>query len=178
MKKGVMLAVLVAVLGGAGYWVWVTFFPNAETAVRKRLNALAEAGSFPSNESPLAKLASAQGLGNFFTTDAEILVNVPGRSQQTLSGREEVVQAALAAHSTLAGLTVNFYDIVVTVAPDKQSATANLTAKVRMPGEKDFNLQELKLELKKIEGQWLIHKVETVKTLSERKIFQTSLCIT
>ena len=63
------------------------------------------------------------------------------------------------------GLTVEFLDINVTVGPDQKSAVANLTAKAKVPGE-DFMVQELKFTLKKIQGAWLILRVETVKTLS------------
>jgi hypothetical protein len=34
-----------------------------------------------------------------------------------------------------------------------------------MPGEKDPVPQEMKLSLKKIDGDWLVQRVETVKTL-------------
>ncbi len=166
MKKAVPLILLLAVLAGVGCWIWVTFFPSPEVAIRKDLNALAKAASFPANEAPLAKLANAQSVGGYFATNVEVIVDVPGHSRQNISGRDELVQAALAAHANLNGLSVTFHDIVVTVAPDGQSAVANLTAEVKAPGEKDFNLQELKFELRKVGGDWLIIKVETVKTLS------------
>ena len=166
MKKWVGFIMVAAVLAGLGYWIWLTFFPSPEKAIRKQLQALAAAASFPVNEAPRAKLANAQKLGNFFTTDVEVTVETPGRAQQTFSGRDELVQAALGAHSSLNGLNVEFLDINVTVAPNKQTAVANLTARARIPGDRDFNVQELKFSLKKVGGDWLIYKVETVKTLS------------
>jgi hypothetical protein len=166
MKKLVKLLILAVVLAGVGWWVWTTFFPSPETAIRKELNQLARAASFSPSETPLAKLANAQKLGSFFTTDVTVTVDVPGRSQQTLSGREELVQSALAARSVANGMNVEFFDIIVMLGPDQQTAMANLTARARVPGEKDFNVQELKFSLKKVGGDWLIYKVETVKTLS------------
>lgn len=166
MKKWVGLIILLAALAGVGYWVWITFFPSPEIAIRKRLAALAEVAAFPANEAPLSRLANAQKLGNFFTTDVEITVDIPGRSQQTFSGREELVQAAVAARSTVNGLNVEFLDIIVVLAPDNETAVVNLTAKAKIPGERDFYVQELKFSLKNIKGDWMIFKVETVKTLS------------
>ena len=49
----------------------------------------------------------------------------------TIMGRDEITQAALAARSTVSSLSVKFLDVDVTVAPDKQSATADLTVEAR-----------------------------------------------
>jgi hypothetical protein len=67
----------------------------------------------------------------------------------------------------LSSVSIEFLDIVIALAPNNQSAVANLTAKVRVPGEKDMIPQELKMMLKKVDGKWLIRKVETVKTLGQ-----------
>ena len=66
----------------------------------------------------------------------------------------------------MSGLSVEFLDINVTVEPDRKSAAADLTLKARVAGEKDLIVQELKFTLRKIDGTWLIIRVETVKTLS------------
>ena len=168
MKKWVGLIIVALLAAAAGYWMWVTFFPSAEVVIKKRLNTLAQTASFGANEPPLSRLANAQKIGNYVTTEVEITVDVPGRSQQSFSGREELTQAVVAARSTLNGLNVEFLDIIVTVGPEGQTAVANLTARARIPGERDFYIQELKFTLKKIEGTWLISKIETVKTLSFR----------
>jgi hypothetical protein len=168
MMKWALRILGVALLAGAGYWAWLTFFPGPEQVIQKRLQSLARATSFPRNEAALPRLANAQAMANFFTTDVEVTVDIPGRSQQTFSGREEVLQAAVAARSSVNGLNVDFFDIIITVAPDRQSAVANLTARARIPTEKDFYVQELKLGLRKVGGDWLIFRVETVKTLSHR----------
>jgi hypothetical protein len=54
----------------------------------------------------------------------------------------------------------------VTVAPDKQSAVADLTVQANISGEPDPIVQEMKFTLRKIDGRWLITRVETVRTLS------------
>jgi len=58
----------------------------------------------------------------------------------------------------------------VAVAPDNQSAVATLTGKGRVAGESDFFVQELKFTLKRVEGEWLIYRVETVKTFRNREL--------
>ena len=88
------------------------------------------------------------------------------QSQRTLTGRDEITQAAMGARSGVSALKVEFLDVTVIVGPDRQSAVADLTAKAQVPGDKDFTVQELKFTLKKMDGEWLITRVETVKTLS------------
>ncbi len=68
------------------------------------------------------------------------------------------------------GVKIEFVDIVVKLDPDKQSATVDLTGKATMSGEHDFSVQEFKFLLKKVGRDWLIYRVETVKTLSRALI--------
>ena len=166
MKKWVLRLVVLLVLAGLGYWGWRVWFPGPEEVIRKRLNELAQAASFTGNEGTLAKLAGAQALTTFCTPDVEITVDIPGHSRQTLTGHDELLQAAAGARSYANGCNVEFFDILVTVAPDKNSAVAELTAKANVPRERDFYVQELKFALKKVEGKWLISHAETVKVLS------------
>ena len=67
---------------------------------------------------------------------------------------------------------MEFYDLTITVAPDKKSAEVNLTLKARVAGERDTIIQELKIWLNKSEGDWRIYRLETVKTLSSSQIPQ------
>jgi cytoskeletal protein RodZ len=160
------LAVIVIALG---VWVWVTFFPGPEQAIRKRLAELAKLGSFASNEGALAKGLNSQQLASFFAPDVEISVDVPGVARQKLSGRDDLLRAAMAVRTSplLSSVKVDLLDITITFGPDKTTAVANLTLKVQVNGEKDFTPQEMKFTLKKVNGQWLIREAETVRTLSQ-----------
>src|SRR6266849_350770 len=144
MKQWSLRIVLTAAVIAAGIWTWCTFFPNHEQLIRKRLNEVAQVASFSGNEAPLMTVKNCQKLASFCTPDVEITVEVRGHSQEKLSGREDLLQKAIAARSLAAGLTVEFLDINVTVAPDNKSAVANLTGKGRVAGESDFFVQELK----------------------------------
>ena len=98
--------------------------------------------------------------------DVEITVDVHGYPAQNVTGRDELIRGLLFAQSRLSGLKVQFMDMNVKLAEDKLSAVVNLTAQVDLAGERDLNVQELNFTLKKVEGRWLITKIETVKTLS------------
>ena len=159
----------VLVAGGflaLGVWVWTSVFPTPERVIRKRLTELAKAATVSGNEAPLAVLLNSQKLAGFFTADVEINLEVPGRAQQVLGGRDNLVQAAMQLRSAVGALQVAFYDIIVTVAPDKATAEANLTLVARPASERDKIVQELKFRLNKAEGGWRIYRLETVKTLS------------
>jgi hypothetical protein len=164
--KTVFRFILLAALVALGVWLWFVLFPSPERIIRQRLTELARTASFSSGESDLARLAAAQKLAGFFTTNVEADFNVPGRVQHQLLGRDEIKQAAFGARSTLRGLKVTLPDINVTVAPDKQSAVVDLTVEANIAGEHDTIVQEMKFTLQQTDGEWLITRVETVRTLS------------
>ncbi len=166
MKRNLSRVIPVLVLLALGIWCWRVFFPNPEQVVRKRLAQLARTASFSSGEAPMARLLNAQAFGDFFAADVEVRVDVPGTPAFTLSGRDNLVERVLGARSALTSLHVEFPDISVTIGPDHVSATAYVTAKARASGEGDPYLQELKFTFQKVGRDWLIRKVETVKTLS------------
>lgn len=149
-----------------GLWLWSVLFPGPEKIIRKRLAALAADASFAGNEGPMVRAAKIARILGLFSLDAEITFEAPGRGQQSLRGREDIRQAALGAQSALPSLKVEFLDVNVTVAPDKQSAVVDLTARGRTGGDPGAFVQEMKFTFQKIDGKWLIVRVETVKTLS------------
>ena len=164
--KSIFRLVLAAALVGLGVWMWFVLFPSPGKVIRKRLVGLARTVSFSTNEGNLTRLAGAQNLGFFFSTNVEVNIDVPGHERHVFVGRGEIIQAAVAARATVGGLKVKFPDINITVAPDKQSATADLTVEARVSGQQDLIVQEMKFTLQKTDGQWLVTRVETVRTLS------------
>jgi hypothetical protein len=171
MRAWVPRLLLLAVAVAVAWWLWSIFFPSPEKVIRGRLKELAALGSVGPNEAPLARLANANKLISYCTATVELAVDVPGRSLQTITGRDDLLQAALMARSSMAGLTVQFFDIEVQIGPDRESAVANLTAKIRVPGERDYFIQELKFMFKKTKGEWLIQRIETVKTLADNSVY-------
>jgi len=164
--KIIIRIVLFAALAVLGIWLWTVLFPSPEKVICRRLMELARTASFSANGSDLARLAAARSLAGFFSTNVEMNVDLPRFTQRSSLDRDEITQMALAASSRAGGLKVKFPDINVTVAPDKQSAVADLTVEANVSGEADPMVQEMKFTLHKIDGQWLIIRVETVRTLS------------
>ncbi len=165
MEKSFRIVVIVALIA-AGVWGWRALFPSPEKVIRSRLKALAATASFEPEEGTIPRAFKAQKAAGYFTADAVVSLEPRGYPAQLFNGRDELQEAALAGTRGLRGLKVEFLDINVTLGPDKQSAVANLTCKVTPVGERDFSVMELNCTLKKVNGAWLIHRVETVKTLS------------
>jgi hypothetical protein len=151
----------------AGFWAWRAFFPNPERAVRNQVAALAKAASFSGGDGNFAKLAYVQRLGNFFAPEVEIEVELSAGQTVRVSGRDEILERAGALRLGVAWAKVQFLDVSVSVAPDHLSAVADVAAKASVPEDKDMMVQELKFTFKKLDGKWLIVRVEAVKTLSE-----------
>jgi len=155
----------VIALAALGFWLWTVFFPSPEKIIQKRLAKLAREASFSPDESDLIKMADAQNLAAFFSSNAEVNITISGHGQQTINGRDEIRMAALASRQQTS-LDVKFPDIIVTVAPDKTSATAEVTVDATVSGEHDAIVQELKIDFQKTDGHWLINKVQTVQNVS------------
>ena len=156
---------LLAVVVALGVWAWMALHPDPERVIRRRLEGLARAASFEPNQGSLAKLVGAERVANFCSTNVDVNIDVPGHQEHRLAGREEIQQAALALRASARGLTVTFPDVTIQVSADKQSAVADLTLQAQVAGERDMIVQEVKVTLQKIDGQWLLVKLETVRTL-------------
>ena len=165
MKRAIQIVLALAIIG-AGFWLWTASFPSPEKVVRSRLKALAKEVSFKASAGTLARAYSAQKVSEFFTTDVDLEINLSGVEPISLHGRDEVLQIAMAARSRLTSLKVEFPDMNVTFGADGQTAKVNLTGKAIVPGERDISAQEFNFQLKKVDGKWLIYRIETVRTLA------------
>lgn len=160
-----LLSFVVAAVVG---WGWLYLHPSPERQIRKQLQAAARAATFKAGEGTFSKLAGAAHLADFFSTNVEINIDLPDQHEHRLAGRDEIQQAALAVLASGQSLSVSFPDVTVIVNADQQSAVADLTLQARISGQgtTDQIIQEMKFTLRKIEGDWLIVKVETVRTLT------------
>jgi hypothetical protein len=157
--------VLVVALAVLGVWLWFILFPGPEKIIRHRLAKLAHTVSFSKDQGNISRIASGESVSGFFSTNVEVIITIPGY-EQTLAGRAEITQAALATRTQVRELTVKFPDINVTIAPDKQSATADVTIEATVAGEREPMVQEAKFTFEKTGEGWLIKRIETVRPLT------------
>lgn len=157
--------VVFAALAGLGFWLWTVLFPSPEKVVLKKVASLAANANISPADGNISRAAKASSVISAFANDAEIVFDVAGVGSHTMSGRDEIREAALGGFANVQSLKVRFMDANARVGADKQTAQVTCTAQVSTGDSRDFGIQELRFQLKKIEGDWLITKVETVKTL-------------
>lgn len=166
MKIIVRIVLLVALLA-LGFWLWTIFFPPPEKIIRKQLLNLAQDVSFTQDQNNLVKLAHAQSVAGFFTTNVVINITGPDHGQTITMSYDEITAAALTLRQHATEATVKFHDPVITVAPDKKSATVEVTVDATLSGEADAILQEVKFGFEKDDGHWLINRAETVSVITK-----------
>src|SRR6267143_1000044 len=165
MKIAVRLLLLAALLA-AGVWLWTILFPSPEKLIRKRIAAVARLASFSGGEGLVKQGLRVQSLANCFGEKVEVMVDLPGNLHHELAGRSDIASSAALARQNLSWLKLELLDPNIVLSPDKNSAEVNLTLRVRFPDQKDFIVQEMKFNLQKIDREWLIIRIETVRTLS------------
>jgi len=165
MTKWILRLALVAALVIGGAWGWRTLFPGPEQVIKNRLAQLARAASTTGEEGLLAKAAQVQKLTSFFTPDVELLIDIPGQYNADISGLDDLTRMAALARSSGKKIKVQLLDVSVVVAPDQNSAEVHMTGTATVSGERDPQVQELRAQLRKVDGQWLINQVRTVRTL-------------
>ncbi len=139
--------------------------PDEAALVRRTLTRLAETVSFPANESPFLRLANASKLRDFLEAEVEVQFEYERFGTRIVQGRAEVVQFATVARETLKQARFQLLDITVKLGADGAAATAYMTLLGDVSGEKNAISQELKVNLKKLEGKWQVARVETLRTL-------------
>jgi hypothetical protein len=157
--------VLAVVVLAGGIWLWRTFFPSPQAVITRELRHVAQSVTVRPGQGSLARIAGAQRVGSLCASNVEINIDVPGVRQQTVMSREDIVQNLTAA-KLAGGLTVQFPDINVVVAGDGQNAQADVTLIARVPGQQDMVVQQMRIALRKIDGQWLITTVKTIRPFS------------
>ncbi len=165
MRRWVWGIALAVIILGAGIWGYRVMFPGPERVIRERLALVEKLANIAPNEAPLAKLANAQQLAACFTDNPQILIEGTGHGRVVINGQRDLQDAVRAARSQLTQLKVEFLDVNVAVAADKQTALVNLTGKATVPGDSDLMVQELNFQMRKEGRAWLVSRVETVKTL-------------
>jgi hypothetical protein len=163
--KRIVHWILAAGLIALAVWSWGFFFPSPQKVIQARLLQLARLASFSSKDGNFKLLANTERISFLMAQNVHVVFNMTGGRSQTFDNREELLQAFLAARPAVKDIQAQFTDITIRLAPDKQSATALLTADAKIGGEPDRVVEELKFAFKKTNDDWLITAIETVKPL-------------
>ena len=129
------------------------------------MTRLAEAASINPESSGFARLAYADRLAGFFTTNATLQLEGFGGEFSTINGRSELIQAAMAARAQLREAEFSVVDVRVSFPQGKGSAAAFVVISGRMNGETNRFGQGFRMVLDKVSGRWLIREVATIENL-------------
>jgi hypothetical protein len=161
-----LLPLLVVVaLGVGGYWLYQYLFPPHEQRIRQTLREAAGTVSFRPDTGNLSRLAAINRLATYFTEDTEVLVEVPGAPARRLSGRDDVRQVAAGTQAAVQSIQVGLRDIVVALDAGGESARVHVVVDVRIDGSADPWISEFKLVMTQRNGNWLIQRIEPVRSL-------------
>jgi len=165
MKQWAVRVVLIILFAALGIWAWNIFFPSPGKVIRRELTELARLATYNSKTGDVDKMLNAKKMANLCTPDVELSIDTSGYRQH-VAGRDELLSALVFVRGQLSEMSVQFYDMEVSLAPNREMAVVDLTLRGRIPTDKDLIVQECKFTMKKVGRTWLIRKIETVKTLS------------
>lgn len=166
MKRVTQILVLATAVA-LGFWLYRVMFPDDADVIRKQLAGMAEVASFDASEGQIAKVSNAGKLANYFTIDAEISMKPWGYRQVTVNGRTEIRRTALGARSAVSSLAVSVDRIDVTVAEDRDTAQVDLSLSVRSSRQDQSWNEGMDVQMKRIEGDWLIFRVANRQLLKQ-----------
>ena len=149
----------------AGFWLYQRLFPRDEDVIRRELQQLAATASVRPGDSTLIRLGGSNKLVQSVTADVVLNLSDTGTYFSSIQGRDQLRETLMAARASVQQVEIEFVDVTVGVAPDRLSANALLTVIVHLNGERNSNVMEVRMDLSKVEGDWLISRVETVKPL-------------
>ena len=149
-------------LGWKAIWF---LFPSDEIRIRKKLNRLESLVSYNSNTPPLAHLASARGILEMFTQNAELSIQTDS-STWNVHGRNEIKTSVLSSRQQeRTGMQVRITDPVFEFG---NGASITMLATVTAKWESNPDIMVRIMEFKWVKGernQWLIASIKTRKDL-------------
>jgi hypothetical protein len=164
-RRVIVWGVLVALALGGFLWLQIDPTGREIRRIQRRLTQLAETASFHEGDPPLKKFGYPGSISKYFTDPTELDVSAGERNVNGTLTRSQLEEGAAALRATAPGLKIEFLDIAVELETPPTRATAHLTAKIHFLREPDYAIQEFRLTLAKVETDWLVERIETVRTM-------------
>lgn len=164
--RGSRLVIVLVLFGLVAFWGYRKFFPSDEKVIRNLLAEAAEAGSIRPTDSGMTKFASVKRLMNMCMEDVRVVVDAPGARSLSVEGRERLGEALAGVRATTESLSIELIDIGIEVEEDRSEATAQFIARVEMERSRDEIVQEFRILLKRVDGEWKFARIEPLASLS------------
>jgi hypothetical protein len=139
------------------------WWPSDERAIRRELDAIADALTVPPTDTELSRVARLAELRNHFAPDVRVRFG-----RQDVVSRDALMGLASRWAPPPGGIFVEFVDPTIAVGDDA-TAQVYLTVKVSTidarTTEPTVDAREADIGFAKIEGDWLVTSVEARETL-------------
>jgi hypothetical protein len=161
--KQVVVALLTAIVTAICV---VRFWPGDERAIRKQLAVIEEAGSKQSTEQPVEGLLKTTQLATLFSDPCRLTVTDAGHAD--VYPRKQIRDRIIMVRALYTQVQVSLHDITIAFA-ENNTAVVRGTIRLRGQGtgEAIADVQELRAEMGKIDGKWLLTAVEIVEVLEQ-----------
>lgn len=171
--KWTLRIVLPAILIGLGVWLWFYLHPSPQEAIRRQLKGLAEVASFEAGEGLISRASAAQKLAGYFTTEVTMNIEPRGIFPEQIT-RVEIAEQALylRMQKDIRSFKVKILDPVITLGADNKTAIVEVTLHAETEGERHLIVQEMKFMMRAVEDDWLILRMETVRTLNRAPVLR------
>jgi len=157
----VAAALIAIVAGGLAFRFW----PSDERAIRRQLALIESVGSKEAAEQPMEGLVKATQLANLFGDPCRLTVEA-GNHTGTYP-RQQIRERIVLVRSFYIQVQISLHDLVIDL-PEKNLAVIRGTIRLRGQGTSEAiaDVQELRAEMAKIDGQWLFTAVTVVEVLA------------
>ncbi len=157
-----MIALVVC---GAAFFILKLLFPSDTVRIRKLMTRLERAASVAPGESQLVSLGRVQTLRELFAAECQVVVDAHDYGKLEFLGRDELLQAVSAAIALRQSIHVKFAETSIRVGESKTNAAVEVAAVIRTGQRRGETLVLLKVLVKKRESDWLITRVESIRSL-------------
>jgi len=158
VMAGLVVALVVAGILAARFWF------SDERAIRNQLAVIEAAGSKDAAEPPVEALVKATRLANLFGDPCRLTVEAVRHTGSY--PRKQIQERIVLVRSFYTQVQVALHDLAIDL-PENNSAVIRGTIRLRGQGTNEAiaDVQELRAEMAKIDGQWLFTAVEIVQVL-------------
>lgn len=156
IRLGLLLAIL------AGGWQGVRWWTSPERQIRQIAAAVAQALSHEQADSGLSAAAAVAALQDHLAPDVRVEWR---RDEAGLTGRQQVLSAAVRVRASTPYLCVRFFDLRIAYTSET-SALVHATLEVTMRGEAAEDLadaRQLEGTVVVREGRWVVAAVRAVE---------------
>ncbi len=156
-RSGTAIAALVfaMLIAGVAYRYW----PGEERSIRRHLNGLAEALSFPGGENEVQRITRLRALQEYFVPDLRLVFD-----EQEIRSRDALIDRLGRVEPPPGGIVVETSDLVVELGAGQQTARVTLIVRGRRArGRTDPSAVDTRrtvLEMTRQPGDWMIAAAE------------------